>query len=793
LKPTSVVDTSTTAREVLGYFLSHPDATDDLEVLARWRIRLRAAEDTFEAVAGALGWLVERGYLLQEPTGDPKGRYRLNASRAEEAERFVSGKVRPGDLFSRIRAWLDAVMLRYRWEHPPVGGDLPGLARGPGSVEFVIASDASALASDDEAVRAEEEALSLLIDALENEGATDPLSTLYAELGLTVLEVQVVLLCLAPELDPRYQTVLGVLNDDLTRRAVTLGLACALLGDPIGVRDALARSRGLTTWRLLEHGSLPYADEPLRLDAPLVAWLLGDERALLSDPRLSQVIRSEPWPGGAWVEDADGGEVRTLVQALRRTGAPADAWVALTGVDVDGWRAWVEAQGHSPGRPWFRLQLPAAASDERFAGDEVGVLAARAARLSRAVPVVDASGADTSLQQLAKLLGTLERVSCRGLLVAHDVQRVFSTLPSAPCAFFHRAVGAQRTAAAFEGAARDAGLALTTAQAERLAHTFPIPLQAILDAARIAALSGAGAAPPDEQFAMLLAACRNVAAPELPQFARCVDTPFRLKDVILPGERREQLEEVVAHVLHAGRVMNTWGFSTTLPYGRGIAALFFGPSGTGKTMAAQAIARELGTQTYVVDLSRVVSKYIGESEKHLDAAFRDAERAGAVLLFDEADALFGKRSEIKDAHDRYANIEIAYLLQRIESFGGLAILTTNFRQNVDQAFLRRLRFVVEFPKPDALAREAIWRQCLPKAAPVAPDVDLRSLSRRLELTGGNIRQVTLHAAFTAAHEGAEAITMRHLLSATRAELRKLGMPIAERELSAFDQPAIRVA
>ena len=162
-----------------------------------------------------------------------------------------------------------------------------------------------------------------------------------------------------------------------------------------------------------------------------------------------------------------------------------------------------------------------------------------------------------------------------------------------------------------------------------------------------------------------------------------------------------------------------------------------------------------------------------------------------MLLFDEADALFGKRGEIKDAHDRYANIEVAYLLQRIEAFTGLAILTTNLRQNIDQAFLRRIRFVVEFPKPDAQGREEIWRQCLPDTAPRLPDVDLAALARRLDLTGGNIRQITLRAAFSAAGEGAEAIAMRHLLGATRAELRKLGMPIAERELLDFEKTAAR--
>ena len=268
---------------------------------------------------------------------------------------------------------------------------------------------------------------------------------------------------------------------------------------------------------------------------------------------------------------------------------------------------------------------------------------------------------------------------------------------------------------------------------------------------------------------------------------------FELDDVVLPHDQRAQLDEMVTHVHHAATVLDVWGFGPVLGRARGVAALFWGPSGTGKTMAAQAVARELIADVYQVDLARVVSKFIGETEKNLDAIFDDAERAGAVLLFDEADALFGKRSEVKDAHDRYANIEIAYLLQRMELFGGVAILTTNFRQNVDAAFLRRLRFVVEFPRPDAAAREAIWRKSMPASAPLDARIDFAYLARRVEITGGNIRQIALRAAFAAASEQAAAIRMDHLVEATRAELGKLGMPAAERELGEYAQTLERAA
>jgi SpoVK/Ycf46/Vps4 family AAA+-type ATPase len=325
-------------------------------------------------------------------------------------------------------------------------------------------------------------------------------------------------------------------------------------------------------------------------------------------------------------------------------------------------------------------------------------------------------------------------------------------------------------------------LYLDAAEASRIATAFPLSLDGIDRAIRLTKLTTSSDATFPSQAAALSAACRKVASPDLPRFARRLQPVFGLNDVVLPPDRLQQLREIVAHVKLATHVLNTWGFSGQLPYGRGVAALFSGPSGTGKTMAAQAIARELGTETFVIDLSQVFSKYIGETEKFIDATFRDAQRAGAVLQIDEAEALFGRRSEVKDSHDRYANVEVAYLLQRMEAFDGIAILTTNLQQNVDQAFLRRLRFVIDFPKPDVNAREKIWRQCLPKNAP-ANRLDFRYLARRLELTGGCIRQVTIRAAFLAASEGSHTIEMSHIVDATRSELNKLGMVTAEREFA----------
>ncbi len=236
------------------------------------------------------------------------------------------------------------------------------------------------------------------------------------------------------------------------------------------------------------------------------------------------------------------------------------------------------------------------------------------------------------------------------------------------------------------------------------------------------------------------------------------------------------------HARHRSRVYGDWGFRAKGARGLGISALFGGPSGTGKTMAAEVLAGELDLDLYRIDLSSVVSKYIGETEKNLRRVFDAAEEGGAILLFDEADALFGKRSEVKDSHDRYANIEVSYLLQRMEAYRGLAILTTNLKSALDPAFLRRLRFVVQFPFPDPAARAEIWRHVFPPSAPIA-GLEPATLAR-LNVTGGSIRNIALGGAFLAAAAGDE-IRMTHLLQAARSEYAKLEKPLTDAEIGGW--------
>jgi hypothetical protein len=269
-------------------------------------------------------------------------------------------------------------------------------------------------------------------------------------------------------------------------------------------------------------------------------------------------------------------------------------------------------------------------------------------------------------------------------------------------------------------------------------------------------------------------ASRRQARPRLDDLAQRIDARPAWNELVLPAPQLRLLHDIAAHLRNTLTVYETWGFGARSARGLGITALFAGASGTGKTLAAEVLANELDLDLYKIDLSQVVSKYIGETEKNLRRIFDAAEEGGALLLFDEADALFGKRSEVKDSHDRYANLEISYLLQRMEHYRGLAILTTNMRSALDQAFLRRLRFIVEFPFPDAAQRAEIWRRAFPRPTPLG-DLDLGRLSR-LSVSGGIIRSIALNAAFLAADAG-EPVGMSHLRDAARSEYLKLERPL----------------
>ncbi len=278
----------------------------------------------------------------------------------------------------------------------------------------------------------------------------------------------------------------------------------------------------------------------------------------------------------------------------------------------------------------------------------------------------------------------------------------------------------------------------------------------------------------------LFTAAREHSSPRLSTFARKLSARYDWEDLVLPEDQVARLRELLLTVRGRPQVLDEWGYGRKLAPSYGVSALFAGPPGTGKTMAAEVLARTLGLDVYKIDLSGMISKYIGETEKNLERIFTEAENSNAILFFDEADAVFGKRSEVKDAHDRYANIETSYLLQRMEAYDGVTILATNLRANLDEAFTRRLHSVVDFPFPDAEQRLRIWQALFPANTPCADDVDLASLARRYKISGGSIRNVIVAAAYYAvADDGI--VSMANLLHATRRELQKLGRLTDEKD------------
>jgi hypothetical protein len=607
------------------------------------------------------------------------------------------------------------------------------------------------------------------------------LLALFDAFGLDDVEQQILAFAISPELDGRYARVFGYLNDDLTRRRPTPSILAQLL-EPEGrigwdVRELLAGEGPLATYQLviLDPSDPGPASEAGMIPAPdLISYLLAEPDRL---PRYGPHLQVIPRSQSTNVDNDPSTWTLTKKLAAWREASEADKRVPIIQLIGDNTTLrWFSRVAQGDGNSIVIFDVSAIA-DQSVAGTLESVLsAARVAVLHHSVLLVtglDQLEKNIRREQIETQLVTRLR-SCGGRIVVHggapwllpagdnvwQVERVYPSVAT--------------RAGLWRKHAGRIGLDLAGQDARMLAATVRFD-ETEIDATLQLCSRNMGTL---LTLKDIQAAARRVALTSVPSMAQRVDATFSWDDIVLPEPVVALLRQIPVHVRHAGDVFEDWGYGARMPYGRGVAALFTGPSGTGKTMAAQIIARELGVELFQVDLAKAVSKYIGETEKNLGRIFDSAERASAVLLFDEADALFGKRSEVKDAHDRYANVEIAYLLQRMETYSGLAVLTTNLKQNIDNAFLRRLRFVIDFPSPDAAHREQIWQRVFPADAPLGDDVDFSFLSRRLKLTGGHIQQIALHAAFAAAEVG-DAIRMDHILQATREGLTKLGMLNAE--------------
>ena len=617
--------------------------------------------------------------------------------------------------------------------------------------------------------------------------------------SLSTFEMEVLLACLAPEVHRGFERIYGFLNDNIAQRFPTSDLLLRLLV-PQNTRGQLQSifatdSRLLRLGLLVGHTEQAGARVIFRVPDGVVRFLLGQggidsilarcwcptahspfseslwsrlpsqgqltaalgkhrddaaRRALLGDAPLVVVVRGRPASGRRYLVESACAELgcgcisldarllkrsteleRTLVAAFRDS-AIARAPVLLHSIDCwyddterfDELRALVERLSYELGWALFITAQDAA---------PLGRWCSRARVLELPVPDYTLTESVAAWNFLLKERTPLAGQDCQ--TVAQALAARFRLVGGEIAESVYRAVGALAEPETAEG-----WLQLLTQHAAQ------------------------------------------VASPKLKTLAHRIPTTHVLDDLVLTPDKKDLLLDLIRRTRYRARVMEDWGFNAASARGRGLVALFFGPSGTGKTMAAEVIADQLGKDLYRVDLAGVVSKYIGETEKNLRAIFDEADRSDALLFFDEADALFGKRSEVRDAHDRYANIEINYLLQRIENFSGIAVLATNMRQHLDEAFLRRIHVSIEFPIPRAAERLEIWQRSFPKSAPLTDDVDLNFFASRFEIAGGNIRNIALGAAFLAAESGT-GIGMPHLVAAAQREFVKSGRRVQPEEFA----------
>jgi len=608
-----------------------------------------------------------------------------------------------------------------------------------------------------------------------------PLLALGEPLGLSAFELDVVVVALAPEVDLRYERLYGYLQDDVTKKRPTidlvLNLLCSSAEEKLARRGSFAPDAPLLrerVVRLVEDPSQPEAPllaRALRVDEQVVRLLLGTAGL---DPRLAGFCELVD-PRGEGTSEPVAPNLQALVASAAQDRSALRLY--FRGPPGSGRRATAASLAESAG---LRLLV----ADLGRAAPQPGLwdVLVREARLQQALLYLGRVDAllgqpelDVLLRALASdgsgtaVLAGTERLGSAVLADAVDGLGIHAIEFAPPPVEVRRRL--------WERALGDAGATAASADLDRVADRFALTPGQIREAAATAR-AAAGRPSVDELFAAARAQCGH----DLVPLALKLEPVYDWDDLVVPEDTRAGLDELCRRVVHRQRVLGEWGFGAKLSLGKGLSALFVGPSGSGKTMAAEVVAGELGLDLYRIDLAGVVSKWIGETEKNLDRIFAAAENANAILFFDEADALFGKRSEVRDSHDRYANVEISYLLQRMEAYEGVSILATNLIDNLDEAFVRRLAFRVHFPFPEEEERRAIWERVWPDGVRLAEDVDLALLARAVPLAGGNIKNIALAAAYLAAGDG-PVVEPRHLWRAVRREYEKLGKSVSEEELA----------
>ena len=666
-----------------------------------------------------------------------------------------------------IEARVRAAVARRRTTDPETDDRFRGLYISQAHVDRLLAEKSPPPPADAGAAQARDD-IEATADAAERAGADPRLRRLARNFRLDEIDIELLLIAMAPDVDARFERLFGYLQDDVSRRRASVGLGLELCGLPLSsayARSRLAPGAPLVDecLVLIEETERPVLTRSLRVPDRVAGHLLGSD---IPDPVVAALAyECEPATSEEattmvrWMHDASPSRLAYIRERPGASGA-ALASSAFTRV----------------GRPTLALDL------ERLRPEDdlpmVAALTAREAGLTGAgvvagpIEVLIARGLP-AVRAFSEMPATVILVGARTWdpAWARDVPFICEApIPDAA----HRAELWRRNLNGDTPPGLD--LAGTMAQ-------FRLTAEQVHRAARAARMEAhAREVPLDEDELKAGARAQNAAG--LERLARRIQPAVGFADLVLPPDTMAQLKELLTRDRYREQVLDVWKMGGPSARRRGLTALFAGPSGTGKTMAAEVLAGELGLDLYTVDLATVVDKYVGETEKNLDRIFAEAERVNGVILFDEADALFGKRSEVSDAHDRYANVEVAYLLQRMELFDGIAILATNLRANLDEAFTRRLDSLVDFPEPEEEYRRQLWERSLGTAMPRADDLDLGFLAESFQLAGGAIRNIVVAAAYAAAEHG-RPLSMAHLIRATQREYLKMGRLCVESEFGPY--------
>ncbi len=611
------------------------------------------------------------------------------------------------------------------------------------------------------------------------------LDLLQAIFGLSDEAVHIVLICLAPELDSRYGLLYAYLQNDVNQKHPTidlvLNLLCATFEQKIKLRQWLDDTSPLMQYRVLHHHTTEqhhhFLTMPLKVDARIINYLLESDHP---DANIESAIDLTS-PDIALSSLVLATELTQQITRLSQLDEPMNAHMTLYFQGKYGIGRQTVASALCT--IWQRRLLVVDTAQIIAHNDfsQTVRLILREALLTGSILYwegIDTLFTDDKSHLLAQFLQQFD--SYRAIIFMSGEQAWQPRNMDTDRQFLHLAFTPPEFDARVRLWERLLDHSNQSMNLPDIANNFRFTAGQIKDA--IATAIGLARIDnpqnPRITHSHLQQACRLQSNRRLSTLAQPISGKYTWDDIILPPAQKGLLIEIHNQVRHRWRVYHDWGFDQKLSLGKGLNILFAGPSGTGKTMAAEIISKALGFDLYKIDLSTVISKYIGETEKHLAQIFDEAQSSNAILFFDEADAIFGKRSEVSDAQDRFANIQVSFLLQRMEEYDGIVVLTTNLRKNMDEAFVRRMQFIVEFPFPDVQYRAQMWRNAFPKATPLDDDVNWDYLAQRFELTGGNIRNIALAAAFFAVEDD-QSVTMTHLLRAIQREFQKMGKIITQ--------------